>query len=345
MAKQGVDASERALNLAMYLASRSEAASLSDIFIHVEGYAGDSSDAATLRMFETDKDFLRSYGFSIVTSGDDGSCYTLDDGGSFADPLDLAPHEAATLRVVGSLVLTDPSFPLADDLRLALVKLAESLGGSDQLAAGSAFAGSSHSSSSPRTVTPAQPTSSSKTVVLSAQAIETRKTLTYRYPTDESVPRTVEPYGLFSYGPTWYLVAFDQGNQEIRTFNCDRINDLALNTTNPKTPDYEIPEDFNVASYRGLPFSYGSESPLMVTTTFGPESSWQVARLTQNVGTIAWHQDGSATWTVEVRNRNRFLQWLISNAPDLALRSQEPLPDELQQELICGLESVVSCHE
>ena len=72
-----------------------------------------------------------------------------------------------------------------------------------------------------------------------------------------SAPHRVEPYGLFLHDGRWYLVGRDVEKDEPRTYTVARMSDIEVNRSRPKSPDFERPADFDVASFVRLPFQYG----------------------------------------------------------------------------------------
>ncbi|QDQ99256.1 YafY family transcriptional regulator [Tomitella fengzijianii] len=58
-----------------------------------------------------------------------------------------------------------------------------------------------------------------------AEAVDLRRVVDLRYLSGDDVPtrREIHPYGLVTHSGRWYLVAFDTGRQEERTFRVDRI--------------------------------------------------------------------------------------------------------------------------
>lgn len=90
-----------------------------------------------------------------------------------------------------------------------------------------------------------------------AQAVELRHVLDLRYVSSDDVPsrRTVHPYDLVRHSDRWYLVAFDTGRQEERTFRVDRVRSarpLRETFTAPRRPDPEgrLLDGFADAHYR-----------------------------------------------------------------------------------------------
>lgn len=90
-----------------------------------------------------------------------------------------------------------------------------------------------------------------------AEAVNLRHVLDLRYLSGEGVPsrRTIHPYGLVTHSDRWYLVAFDTGKQEERTFRVDRIRtarSIPGTFAAPQQPDVEnrLLDLFADADYR-----------------------------------------------------------------------------------------------
>ena len=117
------DASERIVNLALYLASAREPVTADEIAVNVAGYSPGQDEATFLRMFERDKADLRNAGLVIaVDDSGESDAYRLDTRATFAEPLTLDAREVVQLRAAAAALLTDPSFPYARDLRFAIAK-------------------------------------------------------------------------------------------------------------------------------------------------------------------------------------------------------------------------------
>ncbi|MBR8745229.1 YafY family protein, partial [Nocardiopsis sp. MG754419] len=69
------------------------------------------------------------------------------------------------------------------------------------------------------------PTVDAQTLALIAAACRDSELLRFDYESHEGVPsrRVVEPHRLVSHGRRWYLVAWDTGREDWRTFRVDRL--------------------------------------------------------------------------------------------------------------------------
>ena len=319
------DPLERLVNLALFLGSSTTPVTAEDVRTNVEGYPAEQDETSFRRMFERDKDDLRSAGFVIVSDGD--SRYRLDPAATFASQITFTAAESATIRAVGSAFLGDVSFPFADDLRLALIKLAANVS-DDQTPVTSRLAEE-------------QPSQQGALVTLLAGAITARKRVDFDYVNAAGVGKhhCVEPYGLFVRDGRWYLAGRDCDRDEIRVYAVTRAESLEANATRPKTPDFERPEEFDVRTFIALPFQYGAEC-FEASIAFAPSQAWRASSVTAGIGSLAQREDGSTVWIVTARDGRRLLRWIIENGPGLSLIDPPRLAEELSQ----GLVRVASAH-
>jgi len=332
------DAVERLMNLALYLADAREPVTAERIRADISGYAPPSrqDDAAFLRMFERDKDQLRAAGFLI--EGDERGRYLLDRARTFAAPLKLTPEETAAVRAAGTAMLGDPSFPYAEDLRLALAKIATGID-ADAVPAAARLADED----------PAR--QGALVASLSAAAARgKRATFAYTNSYGASAPHTLEPYGLFLHDGRWYVVGRDTARDEVRTYAVARIGKLTIDSARPATRDFERPDDFDVRSYVMLPFQYGpAAEEFSATLRFAPPVAWKAAGLTAGQGELVAEggeasttdaATGALTWRIAARSRARLLRFVVENGPGISVVAPADLADELR----AGLERVATLH-
>jgi predicted DNA-binding transcriptional regulator YafY len=84
-----------------------------------------------------------------------------------------------------------------------------------------------HAATTPLTGPPAGPAVAPETLTVLAAACRDRERVrfAYRDSGDGETRRLVEPEGLVSAGRRWYLVAFDTGREDWRTFRVDRLSE------------------------------------------------------------------------------------------------------------------------
>ncbi len=243
---------------------------------------------ALMRMFERDKDELRSFGIGIDTVAfDDGEAvgYKLDRKGFYLPYLSLASREGKTgsepqkldkygYHALASLVLEPDELSaitaaaqrvialgdpvLAEEARSAMRKLAFDLPlpeldvVSEQTTDFMAPMASMASISSRSIREPMRPTIRQNVFEVLNDALVRRKVVAFEYhtmSTDRLGRRQVEPYGLFFLSSHWYLAGRDREKAEVRNFRLNRTRDVEINPARAQTADYEIPRDFNLREH------------------------------------------------------------------------------------------------
>lgn len=327
-----VSASERIVNLALYLASAPCPVSARDIAEQVGGYPAGQNEAAFGRMFERDKDDLRRAGFVIeIDRSDEPERYRFNADATFSGTVELGPVEAIELRAAAAAMLADPSFPYTEDLRLALAKITAASGG---LLGSSSAIGASLSADE-------DPVAQGTAVAELTAAIASRKHASFSYTgaTGLTSQRRVEPWGLFARDGRWYLVAMDPEAGGVRVFAIARIGDLAVEQARPKTPDFERPIDFDVRSWMLMPFQYGPRTHEATLRMTGPAAS-RAAALASGQGSLSRAADGSVIWRVPVADKTLLARWVAVNGPGIEVVAPTSLRDVLE----AGLRKAVEIH-
>jgi len=327
-----VSASERIVNLALYLASAVHPVSANEIAVNVAGYSPDQNAAAFGRMFERDKDDLRHAGIVIeLDRSDDVERYRVDADSTFSDAVQLEPLEAVELRVAAAAMLADPSFPYPEDLRLALAKLA------------AAADGGISPTSVVKTALSADedPALQGAAVAALTRAVGARKRASFSYTGADgrASQRTVEPWGLFARDGRWYLVARDPAADGTRVFAIARTTDLRIEQGRPKTPDFDPPGDFDVRTWMLMPFQYGSRTSEATLRLSGPAASRATA-LVAGQGKLSGPAGGPFTWRVPFCDETLLARWIAGNGPGIEVVS----PETLRDTLVSGLRTAVSLH-
>lgn len=208
-----------------------------------EDYATGSTEA-TERKFERDKAELLELGIPITyvqADEDVEDGYLLDREAYYLPKLELQPEEMAVLYAAGSAALASGAFPGSSDLAHALRKIGF-------------FAGPKPPAPKVRL----ELGGVAETRDLPARldtlwaAIGDRKyvDISYYSPRKKEVTqRRVDPYGLALRRGLWSLVGWCHLRKGIRTFHVHRVKTLEPNPKHPKTPDYEVPKDFNLDDY------------------------------------------------------------------------------------------------
>ena len=217
--------SERLVNLTIALLATKRYLTKSEIFKSVAGYAGEAD--AKDRMFERDKDDLRSLGIEIEL----GSFDPLfeDEAGYRIKPekysLQLNQLSATQLMLLSHASLAWKKALLGESAHTALRKL-KALGIETDF----------ENLVVENLSIPEAPID----IPIILDAISERRNLEFDYLNAESEPesRRVSPYRLYRRSGYWYLIALDNNKQELRTFRLDRFASIA--STSGSAQSFEV---------------------------------------------------------------------------------------------------------
>ncbi len=319
-----MDRLERLLDLAHVLQSAREPLSLDQLKEIFDDYAVGSHEAVR-RKFERDKAELASIGLVLrVALADEGAAegYRLDAEASYLPEISLEADERDLLAAAGRAALANPAFPHRRALRLALAKL----DADDVPATTLAF----HHGS----VDPGEPVAERVETLGRALASRKRVTLRHRKPGAEAVEREVDPWALFLDRGAWYLTGFDHRAGERRVFRASRIEEVTLNPKRPKSPDFEVPEDFETPSSRSLdPLHFAIHPEAEARVRVDPEVSFLMEP--------AWGApDSDGVFTV----RTTHLAYLVEQVLGLGHRAELLAPPEGREAMAVALEAVLDAH-
>ncbi|WP_434080658.1 helix-turn-helix transcriptional regulator [Sanguibacter sp. Z1732] len=206
-----LDAAERLLALVIALSHTTHRMTKGQIRAGVAGYADARSDESFERMFERDKDTLRSLGVPLVTLTDptheDDVGYRIDTTAYALPAVDFTPAEVGVLSLAARVW---------QDSRLS----AQAQRGLTKLRATSASAQALEPALALRVRGPDAAFDELLEAIMARQAVQ----FDYRAANTGTVARrTVEPWRLFAKDRGWYLVGFDRDRDAQRRFRLSRI--------------------------------------------------------------------------------------------------------------------------
>ena len=223
---------ERLINLTIALLATKRYLTKSEIFSSVEGYEG--TPETKERMFERDKDDLRSLGIDIEVGSfdplfNDEAGYKIKQEKYQFELGDISSTDVSLLSLAAE-AWQEASF--GDVAQRALLKL-RSIGiASDEIS----IPGSVHKLND-----------GGQDLSLITKAIAQNQILNFAY-LDSSMKifqRRVVPIALSTRSRYWYLTGVDQEIQEIRTFRVDRIQGEVSASEGPR--DFETPVGFDAS--------------------------------------------------------------------------------------------------
>jgi proteasome accessory factor B len=221
---------ERLINLTIALLATKRYLTKSEIFSSVDGYEG--SPETMERMFERDKDDLRSLGIEIEVGSfdplfNDEAGYKIKQEKYQFELGDISSTDVSLLSLAAE-AWQEASF--GDFAQKALLKL-RSIGiASDEIS----IPGSVHKLND-----------GGQDLSLITKAIAQNQILNFAYldSSMKSFARRVVPIALSTRSGYWYLSGVDQEIQEIRTFRIDRIQGEVSASEGPR--DFETPVGFD----------------------------------------------------------------------------------------------------
>jgi proteasome accessory factor B len=225
--------SERLVNLTIALLATRRYLTKSEIFRTVEGYEG--APEAMERMFERDKDDLRSLGIEIELGTFDP--IFEDEAGYRITPssyqLDLGDLDGTDIALLSLAASAWAGAALEKESTSALIKLSS--------------IGIESDSESLSLLTPLA-SGTNENFVAITEAIIRRSEIEFQYVGADltTKARRIAPYSMRGQSGSWYLVGRDLEKDTLRTFRLDRI--VSTVTVSKKTHAFEIPEQISVNS-------------------------------------------------------------------------------------------------
>jgi proteasome accessory factor B len=277
------------------------------------GYYPQADAASARRMFERDKETLRSLGVPIETRQDFG----------MEDPGYLIDRRTYELRDIG-----------LDADEVAALALAVEMLGAEAAALALAKVAARAPDPAPLDAPATRVELSVADVDLFAPAIVERRRLRFDYRTADgrSGTRTVEPYGIVRRRRAWYLVGRDVDRDGLRGFRTDRM----LGGAEQLDPAgaFSVPEGLDLASIVSGPDVPTVEAVLDA----GPEGTWSLrSRGATEEGAGG---DGTRRFRLAGVDPVRDRAWLLGLAPDAGLVE----PAQLRDMIAAALERVVAAH-
>ena len=308
--------SERLVNLTIALLATKRYLTKSEIFRTIEGYEG--STETKERMFERDKDDLRTLGIEIEVGSfdpifEDEPGYRIKPESYQLQIANLTPVDVALLSIAASAW---QGAALDSSALSALVKL-QSIGIDSDLDVLPAL--------QPRVV------SAGSDLEVLVEAISQKLELRFEYLGSnlEITSRRIYPYAIANSKAHWYVVGFDVDKQAIRTFKILRIKGK-VEVSKPANP-FVIPSDFTIEKH------------------LVPERSKQEAVLYARLGkahslrSMSQHLSTDGEWdclSYKVSDEESFIQSVLWHGGDVVVL--EPL--ELRDKVISALNRLVSLH-
>ena len=307
--------SERLINLTIALLATKRFITKSEIFKTIEGYEG--SPESKERMFERDKDDLRSLGIEIEVGSFD-PLFNDEAGYRIKQEryqLDLGDVTALEISLLSLAAQAWQGASLDDAAQRALVKL-NSLG--------IAVDEENMPDSAPFF------SDGGLDLPIITRAIAEHQILEFTYRNYELTHevRRVVPIGLSTRSGFWYFTGVDQSIEEIRTFRFDRVIGTFTVKKGPK--DFETPENFDSKRI----FERDKDNHAVIDIRSGKGTSLRaLASSTKSIG--EWDQVQIPI--LDMRTLSALILW---HGDDVYVHS----PIELREIIIASLKDLVKTH-
>ena len=253
------------------------------------------SDDGFRKAYQRDRSRLLTAGVSVIRhdlpTGE--PAWEVDEEASYADDSAITTEDALFLDSLLLPLTADPSFPYAQDLRLALSKIDRSFDGTIGVSL------------------PSQVRSRSRQLTYIEECMSAHHAahISYRRADGTHTDRMVLPLGLFPLRGTTYMVASRLHNdamEEPHVYNLDRVESVR----EYKRKTYEPPRGFNVRDYIRLPFQLGKYQ--YEATFYVPNR-----RLVDVREAVADHgvweiHDGANVVRIQVADEDAAVTWAIS---------------------------------
>jgi predicted DNA-binding transcriptional regulator YafY len=165
-------------------------------------------------------------------------------------------------------------------------------------------------------------------------ALARRKKVSFDYYTmgsDNVSRRNVQPYGLFFLSSHWYLAANDLDKHELRNFRVNRISRVDVNAARSQSPDFDIPAGFNLREHarskKAWELGDGAGEDAVVDFHNPTGAAKAAARLGVAI------EGASDRRKFTIRRVDSFARWLLSFGGEAIPVSPPSLVDEFRNQV------------
>lgn len=140
--------------------------------------------------------------------------------------------------------------------------------------------------------------------------------------------RKVDPYRIWFFSGTFYVIGFCHKRKEVRIFALDRIK--MLHQTNDT---FEVPEDFSLEDFVGPSFGVFQGEPVKVKVWFAPDVAGYIKeKIWHDSQQIEEGVDGSVIFEAEVAGTDEIKFWIMSWGSHALVLEPEYLKEEIRAE-------------
>ena len=140
--------------------------------------------------------------------------------------------------------------------------------------------------------------------------------------------RRVDPYRIWFFNGTFYLVGLCHMRNEVRIFALDRIKML-----HQTKETFDVPEDFSLEKFTGPSFGVYQGEPVNIKVWFHPDVAGYIKeKIWHESQQIHPQDDGSITFEAEVAGTDEIRFWIMSWGSKSRVLEPESLREEIRAE-------------
>lgn len=147
---------------------------------------------------------------------------------------------------------------------------------------------------------------------------------------DERSERTISPQRIAHYRESWFLDAWDEGRNALRSFSVDRVlRATVLNKSAFDVPESEL--DAHFASAYGI---FGGQADKVATLRFSPERArWVADEKWHPQQEATWLPDGSYELRIPYRSSHELAMDIMRHGANVEVITPAELREEVKQRL------------
>jgi predicted DNA-binding transcriptional regulator YafY len=163
------------------------------------------------------------------------------------------------------------------------------------------------------------------------EAALNRKTIEIVYYTmsrRKETRRKVDPYRVWFFDGTFYLIGLCHMRSEVRIFALDRIKML-----HQTKKTFKVPEDFNLDDFMGSSFGVYQGPPISIKVWFHPDVAGYIKeKIWHGSQKIHQQDDGSIIFEAEVAGTDEIRFWIMTWGSKAEVLQPESLREEIRME-------------
>ena len=150
---------------------------------------------------------------------------------------------------------------------------------------------------------------------------------------DKTTVRKVDPYKMWYFDNTFFLIGRCHRNDDVRMFVVDRIKAMKI-----LTESFGIPSDFSVEDYMRDSFGVIHGKKVQVVVRFDKEVAGYIKeKKWHSSQNIKQHKDGGITATFTIAGTNEIKYWILSYGHRAEVLKPASLRDEIKDDLSLAL--------